>query len=347
MSTLRPVDPNATRETLNLLRNLHALSGHAILFGHQDATAYGVGWRGDSGRSDIKSVCGSHPAVHGWDFGRATQTGGPDLSSVLRLTIEAFQRGGVNTYSWHMFNPVSGGDFYDLTPAVPHLLPGGSHHEAFRAELRRVSEFAKALRAPDGTLVPVVFRPFHEHNGHWFWWCRPFCTDAEFVALWHLTVRTLRDEFGVRNFLYAYSPDVFRGEEGYLERYPGDEYVDIMGHDNYRQAENPGRREEFLESLRTVVRLAERRVKLPALTETGLDRIGIPTWWTKNLSGPILADPLARRISWMLVWRNAGTEHHFAPSPGHLSVPDFREMASSPKIWLENDLPKLYADELE
>ena len=61
-------DIHATPETKALYYNLHKLSRQHILFGHQHATEYGHGWRGDKNRSDVKSVTGSHPAVIGVDF---------------------------------------------------------------------------------------------------------------------------------------------------------------------------------------------------------------------------------------------------------------------------------------
>src|SRR3712207_9542616 len=62
------IDPKATKETVALFRNLKKLSKDHILFGHQHATEYGHGWFGEEGRSDVKSITGSHPAVIGIDF---------------------------------------------------------------------------------------------------------------------------------------------------------------------------------------------------------------------------------------------------------------------------------------
>lgn len=64
-----PSDSAADIKTVNLYQNLAALSDSFIMIGHQDALSYGVGWKGDADRSDIKDVTGSHPAVYGWDIG--------------------------------------------------------------------------------------------------------------------------------------------------------------------------------------------------------------------------------------------------------------------------------------
>ena len=84
-----------------------------------------------------------------------------------------------------------------------------------------------------GTLIPVVFRMYHEHTGAWFWWGSKQCTPEEYKQLWIMTVEYLRDKKNVHNLLYAYSPSETKNEAEYLERYPGDEYVDIVGYDCY------------------------------------------------------------------------------------------------------------------
>ncbi|WP_449436797.1 glycosyl hydrolase [Pedobacter steynii] len=38
----------------------------------------------------------------------------------------------------------------------------------------------KSLKAADGNLVPVIFRPYHEFDGDWFWWGKSHCTTDEF-----------------------------------------------------------------------------------------------------------------------------------------------------------------------
>jgi mannan endo-1,4-beta-mannosidase len=69
--TVDLVDPNATTETRALYANLKALSGQKILFGHQDALAYGVEWKDwHKRRSDVKDVCGKHPALVGWELSK-------------------------------------------------------------------------------------------------------------------------------------------------------------------------------------------------------------------------------------------------------------------------------------
>lgn len=334
------VDPNATAETRALFENLRALAADHVLFGHQDALAYGIGWSGDPGRSDVKDVAGSHPAVYGWDVGDLEHGASRNLDGVnfglMREWIrEGYGRGGVITVSWHMDNPASGGDAWDTTPGASSILPGGEHHGKYRTWLDRFANWVP-------TEVPIIFRPFHEHTGNWFWWGRESATAEEYRHLWQFTVEYLRDVKGLRNLLYCYAPDIVDSPAQYLERYPGDDYVDVLAYDDYWALNSDAGAAVMAGRLRMLVTMAEERGKLAALAETGLDGIGDEDWWTNRLLRAIKSDPVGRRIAWVLVWRNARTDHHFAPYPGHRSAEDFVAFHDDPFTLFEDDLPDLY-----
>ncbi|HPT44147.1 MAG TPA: beta-mannosidase, partial [Paludibacteraceae bacterium] len=63
-------DNELTPETACLLKNLMSIPEKGFLFGHHDDPLYGVGWKGDNDRSDIKSITGDYPAVMSFDLGR-------------------------------------------------------------------------------------------------------------------------------------------------------------------------------------------------------------------------------------------------------------------------------------
>jgi mannan endo-1,4-beta-mannosidase len=357
------VDPNATPATRALFVNLDRLSPNFTLFGHQDALAYGVHWRNDEpGRSDVKDVTGSHPAVYGWEIGDLELGAGENLDGVnfdnmRRWVVEAYERGGVNTMSWHMNNPATGGNSWDTEGehrAVSKILPGGELHEMYIEWLDRFAEFINGIRAYTGTAnehpVPIIFRPFHEHTGSWFWWGADHCAPDEYNSLWQFTVEYLRDEKELRNLLWAFSPagGAADSEEAYLERYPGDEYVDILGFDDYRSVRRPYDVETLANRLRLIARLAGERDKIPALTETGYEGIPDPEWWTGTLLSVIKTDSLTQRIAWALVWRNANQatdreNHFYAPFPGHPSADNFIDFRNDPLILFEDDLPDMYS----
>jgi mannan endo-1,4-beta-mannosidase len=343
VTEIRLVDSLATIETYNLFTNLKSLSEYKIIFGHQDATAYGVNWKGDPNRSDVKDVTGSHPGVYGWDFAGVTTSNGQFRDyEIHKLVTEAYDRGGVNTFSWHYANPVTGESFYDTTKAVKHILPGGMKHNKYKSDLKRIAEFAESLTGSDGSKVPVIFRPFHEFDGSWFWWGDDYCSREEFVSLWRFTVDYLKDSLDVHNFLYAFSPDrLFYSREDYLLKYPGDNYVDILGMDNYYDFTPMGDGLEWLtDKLRIISELTEEKNKVAAFTETGSEGIKDSTWWTNKLL-KVIEDP-GVNIAYVLVWRNAHNNHFYAPFPGHKSADDFILFKYNPLILFEDDLPNLY-----
>ena len=76
---------------------------------------------------------------------------------------------------------------------VKHILPGGSRHETFKSDLKIIADFAHNAKNHVGELIPIIFRPWHEFDGNWFWWGRNHCTVEEFKELYRFTVTYLRD----------------------------------------------------------------------------------------------------------------------------------------------------------
>ena len=344
------VDPQATRATRALFFNLQELAGEKILFGHQDALAYGVQWKDwHRRRSDVKDVCGSHPALFGWEMSKlgkySHNIDTVDFAKMRNWMKEAYRMGGINTLSWHVDNFVTGGDSWDVGErVVATILPGGKHHQAFLRKLDLFAQYVKELKS--GFIfrksIPLIFRPFHEHTGSWFWWGHDHCTPEEYKQLWQFTVRYLRDEKEVHNLLYCYSPDVFEDEEHYLERYPGDEFVDILGLDDYHDVGANGNIRELTRRLQIVVDLAESRSKIPVLSETGYETIPDPDWWTSTFLPAIRDDERASRIAYLMVWRNARLDHHYGPFPGHASAADFKKFSADPALVFEPGNKALY-----
>jgi len=347
------IDVKATEETTALYRNLHKLSEKHILFGHQHATEYGHGWYSDNDRSDVKSVTGSHPAVIGVDF--SGLSGRPDSmiekeKISLRKNIAAtYNRGGVTTISWHFNNPISAGGFYwkdsVSLPVVKCIIPGGAAHEKFKAILHNIGSFVKTIKGADGKPVPMIFRPWHEFDGDWFWWGKSHCTTEEFTSLWKFTVSYLRDSMDVHNLVYAFSPDCkFSNEAQYLERYPGNEWVDMVGVDNYADFGRDGKYDlaAGIRKLKVVSDFARKANKLAAFTETGLESIPNTTWWTENLLKALQTKNL--RLAYVLVWRNdsKSTTHFYAPYPGQVSESDFLKFYNDPFTLFEKDLTGVY-----
>ena len=345
-------DSGRTQLTENLLTNLKALSDSAVyMFGHHDDTVYGIGWKADCDndstvhqRSDVKSVCGDFPALLSFDLGHlelgdTVNLDGVPFSRIRQEILAHYDRGGMITLSWHLNNPLSGGTSWvadslrDVeTRTVAAVLKGGERHDLFLTWLDRVAAFLNSLETPYGVRVPVLFRPWHEHTGSWFWWGSDHCTPEQYKALWQLTVSRLKEK-GVVNALYAYSPGTEPdGDDGkYLERYPGDDIIDLMGLDCYCSAppqlspegmEIKAYTEKLDKNLEMVCRVAKKHGKAAALTETGFEGLRTPDWWTQALA-PVLA---RHAVSYVLVWRNAWDipTHYFLPQPNTAEAEDFK-----------------------
>ena len=163
--------PVRTPETENLLINLKKVSARGFMFGHHDDTNYGIGWEGDEGRSDVKSVCGDYPAVISFDLGHIELGDTMSLDKVpftkiRKEILNQYKRGGMSSLSWHLRNPLTGGDSWDVsdTTVVKSILPGGANHEKFTGWVSKVSAFINSLQTEEGVKVPVLFRPRHEHK---------------------------------------------------------------------------------------------------------------------------------------------------------------------------------------
>jgi len=337
------VDSLATQETIALYNNLKIVADSSVLFGHQDATAYGIGWWGENDRSDVKEVCGDYPAVYGWDLGdiqNEDNLDGVNFQLMKSRISEAYERGGVITISMHLDNPVTGGNAWDNTPAVPSILPGKSWHNSYLQTLDKIVIFLKDLKSTTGSHIPVLFRPYHEHNHTWSWWGKSSCSIEEYNKLWQMTVEYLRDTKNIHHLLYVISPQEFSSETEYFERYPGDDYVDILGFDYYKLWDY-NNIDDLGESLDRLATMAENRDKIAALTEIGVNN-PYDNWWTVYLLAAINYSPQSKKTAWALVWRNQSESHHFAPYPDHRSANDFKIFYNNSFTLFESDLHQMY-----
>ena len=260
-----------------------------------------------------------------------------NVIAAAALTNYNIRNGAIATLSLHMpnFSTVSemgndtdvsyaGYNFSGYTPnlltgdVMNQILPGGAYNEAFRAYLDMVADYAHQV---DGA---VLFRPFHENTGSWFWWGAAFCDEQTYKSVYKYTVEYLRDEKNVHNFLYVYGPGSEAASvEEYASRYPGDGYVDMVGFDMYHR--NPQQGDAFVtnftKELQIVDDFAQTHGKLVAVTETGTahdvaegdnqtallkSENARPDWHQE-----ILDAVKGSNASYYLVWANFGEQDGF------------------------------------
>ncbi len=338
-----PLTRAAHIHLIDQLRDLANRPGFAL--GHQDTTAYGVGWREQTDRSDVKSVCGAHVAVYGWDLFRiergAKKNGdGVNFHHLAQLAKNAHEAGGINTISWHVDNPLTGGDAWDTTPAVSAALPGGSHHTIYLSFLNRLADYLDSLRGEQNERIPVILRLFHEQNGTWFWWGRQN-QENDLRRLLAFSINHLRTARGLDHLLFALSNDggPVRTKEDLLYAYPGDEYIDVLGFDYYL---DPGQN-RIQQLAAWLTSLADEHQLTAAITEFG-PRNGIgqasveANFLSRHIVTPLAQNRETRRLAYLLAWRNDRPEHAFLPYPGHPSAPDLKAVCERPDVYLTGDL---------
>jgi hypothetical protein len=315
-----------------LEERLDSLQKRGYMAGHQDDPFYGIGWAYEDGKSDVKLTTGDYPGVMGFELGGIEMADEKNLDSVPFTKIHDellahVKRGGIVTISWHPRNPITTmphggldgqkspeGTAWDVTDTtvVKSVLPGGAQAEKFQTWMKRVADFIETLKDENGQPVPIIFRPWHENNGSWFWWGQKLCSDEEFKGLWNL-LQDYMNERGFSNLLWSYSPNLDGNWtlERFMQRYPGNDRVTLIGEDAYQW----GTEEDFVAQLNAdltfLTKFAGDNGKLLAMTECGFKNIPDSTWFGRVLKPQMDKYP----ISYFLLWRNA--EHEwFGPVPG-------------------------------
>lgn len=315
-------------------------------FGHHDDPVYGHTWKYEAGRSDVKEVTRRYPGLMNWDLGLIEWGCEKELDGVpfdlIREEIRKQDaRGGINALSWHVRNPLTRGDSWDVKgitadpatrPLTQSLKEGAALNDTLRLWIGRAADFIGSLRREDGSRIAVVFRPWHEHTGGWFWWGADHSTPEDYKALWKLT-REVFDRKGIDNVVWAYSPDVVKSTAHYQERFPGADLVDVCGADVYHRNGEAGL-QDYRNNLRTTLSAAEATAKqygkILAFSETGSETLPMARWWTEVLTPAVAAYPIA----YLCVWRNAhdNPTHFYAPFKGQASARDFKSYSKSKRV---------------
>jgi mannan endo-1,4-beta-mannosidase len=354
------VDANATKETVALFYNLKKLAKIKTAIGQQDA--FNSFYQDAGGDSDIKKNTGYDPAILGSDFMFITDKNNNNQSDnwfyqqEQKIVIDAkaaYAKGMINTFCWHLREPNKEDSFYaaDMTTeqkatAFKSILPGGANNEWYKKKLDKIASVVQNLKGANGELIPIIFRPFHEFDGSWFWWGASFCTADEYKTAYQFTVDYLKNTKGVHNILYAFSPDnSYTTQADYLSRYPGDKYVDILGMDNYGDFDNQGLTgaSRANSKLKIISDLAKTKVKISALTETGFrvtsSNAPIPEWFSTYLYNALTTNSI--EVSYVMFWNN-NKDGYYVPNGSVSNATDFKTYSTKTKSALVNSLPKMY-----
>lgn len=211
-------NPNASAETQSLYSFLCDTYGNYVISGQQEST-----WMGseDYEFDIIRNASGKYPALRGLDYM------GDDFAGCNRRAKSWYAKGGIVTICWHCGSDFSGSHTESMNTELnwdKALTEGTAEYNALIAGM---DKGAKALLELKEAGVPVIWRPFHEFDGKWFWWGKGGAEN--FKKLWRIMYDRYTNDWGLDNLIWnlGYCGDV---NDGW---YPGDEYVDIVGADTY------------------------------------------------------------------------------------------------------------------
>ena len=181
---------------------------------------------------------GKRPAVLGLELMNAIAYP-PYPNYLIDRALTQSAAGGLVTMAWHQRNPVEvcqRGEYYECTKKAmtPETLkavmtPGTKEHALWLADVRAM---AKTLHKLHEAGVVVLFRPYHEMNGGWFWWGKQEALPELWDALYdELVVREKLD-----NLVWIWSVD--REAPDAARYFPKRHKPDIVGTDMYETDAN-------------------------------------------------------------------------------------------------------------
>ncbi|MBR3526004.1 MAG: beta-mannosidase [Lachnospiraceae bacterium] len=199
----------------------------------------------------IREVTGKEPALLGFELLSYSpnineeDTDEPCMTEVienrdtLKCAWDWAEKKGLITFTWHWFSPLGGRSkaFYtehtdfDASKAVT---PGTPEYEALISDMDHMAALLKPFCEK---AVPILWRPFHEMDGTWFWWGAKGAEPAK--KLWRIMYERFTAVHHLTNLIWVWNA-------GKAEFYPGDEVVDIVSVDIYPPAhEHKSCKEEY------------------------------------------------------------------------------------------------------
>lgn len=284
-SQFQPVNPEPSPEAKKLLAYLYSLKGKQTLAGQHNYNHEMNRWM-----DTVNSITGKYPAVWGTDFIlNGAKDPGPEI---VKEAIRKYNEGYIVTLMWHAGRPVDDPPFgwresiqaeLDEAQWKELTTPGTSLNKKWEAQVDKVASYLIQLRDAH---IPVLWRPYHEMNGVWFWWGDKKGPDG-YQKLWKMMFERFTKVHKLNNLLWVWNANAprdipFDQAYSYRNYFPGPEFVDVLATDVYNHDYEDRDYAELLE-------LANG--KLIALGECG------------ELPKPEILQ-VQSQFSWFMVWAN-------------------------------------------
>lgn len=262
-------------------------------------------------KSDFYDVTQKWPAVFGWELAHRPDDKSATYNYItydatIAQAKQAYNKGAINTFATHPFRIDRQTNCYDTAYGyIAKIIPGGDLHEAYKNYLDVWANALKSLIDENNQPIPFIFRPYHEMDGNWFWWGTASCSDDEYKQLFRFTVFYLRNA-GLKNMLVCYAPAIFTNQNSYLNRYPGDDVVDILGMDHYYKSCNTNSNNgdpnwnNYTNKVNIIQQIAVHKNKIAAISETGQQNLTSNNYFTQLHE----AIPSNGTLAYMMFWAN-------------------------------------------
>jgi len=247
---IKPVTPDASPEAQKLLEYIYSISGSYTLTGQHNVPLVG-----SLRLPAVQKMTEKYPAVFGMDFGFSEPGTWDGINYRQQLVDEAIRRfseGFIVTLMWHAVRPIedepvnfresiqgelTDDEWRDL------ITPGTEINEKWKSQVDVIAFFLKQLRDAG---VPVLWRPYHEMNGDWFWWGKKSGEDG-YKKLYRMLFDRLTKFHKLNNLIWVFNAnEVKLGVDDYETYYPGDDVVDILATDVYTEGFNDMNYEQLL-----------------------------------------------------------------------------------------------------
>ena len=235
---------------INVMRYLAEIAGDRIVTGQHTQTM------AVEEVEKIRKVTGKEPALLGFellsyspninenDTDEACMTEVIENRGTLEKAYEWAEKKGLITFTWHWFSPLGGRSksfFSENTDfdACKAVIPGSPEYDALISDMDHIAELIKPF-CDKG--IPILWRPFHEMDGTWFWWG---AKGAEPVKkLWKIMYDRYTKTHNLTNLIWVWNAER-------AEYYPGDDMVDVISRDIYPPAhEHTSRKNEYHELIK-------------------------------------------------------------------------------------------------
>lgn len=225
------VTPDPTDETLRLYQFLYDNYGKKIISGIMDMND--VNW--------LKTNTGKYPALVGLDFmqtGRGYSSWYNDDTPFLEAKAW-YARNGISALCWHWRDPSRLTEaFYTAETKFDISKIFDENSAEYKAMIHDIDYTAGLLKKFQDAKIPILWRPLHEAAGGWFWWGGKGAAPCK--KLWQIMYDRMVNVNGLHNLIW-----VWTREPNDDDWYPGDEYVDIVGRDIYKDGDHSSQVLEF------------------------------------------------------------------------------------------------------